>query len=250
MFHKEKLINETPTTEETLTFLVTAATAFELCGVFEILPSELKNLADGALYDFSFQEKKLTALITGVGTINTALHLTKALMQKKYAGVIHLGIAGSYKKDIFPLATCCYIEKEIWAEYGIMQENNCASATDFPMPCVRLEKEHFSSTLINDVERNMQILKLHMPKNKVQASALTLNAVSASEKRACLLEKEFSADIEIMEGFATAQTCKYFDTPYIHIRAISNIAGVRDKKQWQISEALSSLKEQISLLFA
>ena len=54
-------------------------------------------------------------------------------------------------------------------------------------------------------------------------------------------EKRFQthgALAENMEGSAIAQVCFLFDVPFLECRGISNIAGIRDKKHWDLDLAV------------
>lgn len=55
------------------------------------------------------------------------------------------------------------------------------------------------------------------------------------------LKKKHLADLESMEGAVVAYTCIMSRTPLIMLKSVSNIAGVRDKSQWDIPKALSNL---------
>ena len=55
-----------------------------------------------------------------------------------------------------------------------------------------------------------------------------------------------------MEGAAIAQVCAIYNIPVFEIRGISNIAGIRDKRRWNLSLASENCQkagmELISLL--
>ena len=52
-----------------------------------------------------------------------------------------------------------------------------------------------------------------------------------------------NAAAEDMEGFAVATACVLAEVPLVIIRGISNAAGIRDKKFWQIEKAMRSVAE-------
>jgi futalosine hydrolase len=66
---------------------------------------------------------------------------------------------------------------------------------------------------------------------------VTVSAVSGSQKRARELEGRFNAVCENMEGAAIAQVCTLYKIPVSEIRGISNIAGIRDKRKWDLQLA-------------
>ena len=82
---------------------------------------------------------------------------------------------------------------------------------------------------------------------KIKSGAfVTVSAASGSAQRAKELERRFSAVCENMEGAAIAQVCAIYKLPMFEIRGISNTAGVRDKRRWDIQ--LASLNCQKAVL--
>ena len=51
-----------------------------------------------------------------------------------------------------------------------------------------------------------------------------------------------------MEGAAIAQLCALYNVPFLEIRGISNIAGIRDKRKWNLK--LASQNSQTAALEA
>jgi len=48
-----------------------------------------------------------------------------------------------------------------------------------------------------------------------------------------------------MEGAAFHYVCLQQHIPFIQIRSISNIVGVRDKNKWKMKEAIESLNKKL-----
>jgi futalosine hydrolase len=67
---------------------------------------------------------------------------------------------------------------------------------------------------------------------------LTVGMVSGDLETANKRFQDYAAMVENMEGSAIAQACFLFDVPCLECRGISNIAGVRDKKQWDLKLAI------------
>ena len=55
----------------------------------------------------------------------------------------------------------------------------------------------------------------------------------------------FLPSIESMEGAYVHYVCIKENIPFIHLRAISNYVGERDKSQWQIKLAINNLHSNI-----
>jgi futalosine hydrolase len=76
---------------------------------------------------------------------------------------------------------------------------------------------------------------------------VTVSAVSGSPARARILANRYRALCENMEGGAVAQVCLRYRVPFLEIRGLSNRAGDRNKKRWQLSKALNN--SQRALLY-
>jgi futalosine hydrolase len=74
---------------------------------------------------------------------------------------------------------------------------------------------------------------------------VTVSAASGSTRRAKEIERRFSAICENMEGAAIAQTCMIYNMPMFEIRGISNTAGVRDKRRWDMELASLNCQEAV-----
>ena len=76
----------------------------------------------------------------------------------------------------------------------------------------------------------------HLPAARgATCSVCTGTAATAS------LRESTGAQIETMEGAAWALVAQRRAIPFCQIRAISNLAGVRDRASWRIHEALTAL---------
>ncbi|MEX2502149.1 MAG: hypothetical protein WD336_07220, partial [Trueperaceae bacterium] len=51
--------------------------------------------------------------------------------------------------------------------------------------------------------------------------------------------------IESMEGAGVALACLLAGVPFVEIRGVSNVAGVRDKRAWQVRDALRAAAEAV-----
>ena len=53
-----------------------------------------------------------------------------------------------------------------------------------------------------------------------------------------------------MEGFAVAAACEMHSVPWFIVRGISNLAGDRDKDNWQFDRALQKAAERVDRILA
>ena len=73
---------------------------------------------------------------------------------------------------------------------------------------------------------------------------LTVFGASATAAEAQQLRKRFpDSGAEDMEGFGVAAAAKLANIPLTIVRGISNEAGIRDKNEWKIKQALEAANE-------
>lgn len=209
--------------------LVTAATQFELDGVSS-------RWREGS-------EKKHTIelLVTGLGSVATAYNLTKALSEDLYDLVINIGIAGSFS-DNHPVGTVVGVSRDCFADLGVVDKNGFKTA--FDMNLLSLNNIPFTEGWLDCSHLNSYSISKNLPKVK----ATTVNTVTGTNERAEELKKLFSADIEGMEGAAFFYVCICENIPFLQIRSISNMIGIRDKSKWNIPLALDNLGEALENL--
>ena len=177
--------------------------------------------------------------ITGVGVPSTIYHLQKRLHQADYGLVIQAGIAGTFNNTLL-LGQVVIVRQDTFADIGIEEKNEFTSIyhtafadkNEFPFEDGWLKNNH---ALINN--KNMQLV-----------NAVTINKVSDSELQKQQLIKNFSPDIETMEGAALHYICLQENIPFIQIRSISNEVGERDKTKWKMKEAVGNLGVELMKL--
>jgi futalosine hydrolase len=59
------------------------------------------------------------------------------------------------------------------------------------------------------------------------------------------MERRFNAICENMEGAAAAHVCAMYGIPMVEIRGISNIAGNRDRKKWDLKLAAENCQRVV-----
>ncbi len=187
------------------------------------------------------RRKGLFYLVTGIGIINSAIFLTKALLENKIKGVINLGIAGSFNEDRFPVGEVALVKEEIWGEFGV-KENKILSCKKLGFPLGILGKEKIWNRISLDPEKNKNKLGLRVNIKK-KAISLTVSTVTGDLEGEKILKENFSPDIENMEGFSLAWVCKLMNLPFLEIRVISNLVGEKRKETWNLKGALKKLKE-------
>jgi futalosine hydrolase len=234
--------------------LVAAATEMELSAALG-LKVEARQ---GKLFAASAHGRPVLALVTGIGVVNAALALGRALEQASAEGtgadgVICLGVAGSFDLAVQPLGSAWLVEREIWPEYGLLFSGQCAAdarGLGFSLNGSKAaEPDAIFERLDWDAPAEAATMGL-APGGLAYAASLTVSGVSADPERARALWERFGAGLENMEGFALAYGARLAGLPFAELRAVSNAVGARPPKDWDLPGALAALGSAAQRLLA
>ncbi|MBT6808807.1 MAG: futalosine hydrolase [Flavobacteriales bacterium] len=167
--------------------------------------------------------KSLPNLITGVGMVNTAINLTKELVENEYDIVVNIGVSGSFSSDIL-IGDVVEVVEDSFSEIGF---ENGVSFSEFSELNVKTSYEITGGTTLRKVK------------------SITVNTVHGNEKSIDEIVKTLNPDIESMEGAAVFQVCKKFKIPCVQIRSISNKVEIRNKENWNLELAISNLNKEV-----
>ncbi|MBT5858647.1 MAG: futalosine hydrolase [Flavobacteriales bacterium] len=167
--------------------------------------------------------KSLPNLITGVGMVNTAINLTKELVENEYDIVVNIGVSGSFSSDIL-IGDVVEVVEDSFSEIGF---ENGVSFSEFSELNVKTSYEINGKTTLRKVK------------------SITVNTVHGNEKSIDEIVKTLNPDIESMEGAAVFQVCKKFKIPCVQIRSISNKVEIRNKENWNLELAISNLNKEV-----
>ncbi|HEB54427.1 MAG TPA: futalosine hydrolase [bacterium] len=76
----------------------------------------------------------------------------------------------------------------------------------------------------------------------------TVSTCSGTDAASQRLRARTGADVETMEGAAVALVCRQFELPLLHVRAISNWTGDRDRGEWQLGAAVDAVQRAVRRL--
>ncbi len=190
--------------------LVAAATEFEIA---QLKKHKLTNC---------------TFLITGVGMVQTAFNLGKAL-SANYDFALQLGIAGSFNRNL-NLGDVVNVIEDSFSELGAEDGDTFLTADE-----IGLKAETIISN--NTAYKNEYLDAI--PK----VTGITVNTVHGNEKTIVAVFNQFHPYTESMEGAAFLLACKQAAIPCAQIRSISNYVERRDKSKWNISLAIDELNK-------
>jgi futalosine hydrolase len=179
-------------------------------------------------------------LVTGIGVPDTLFRLQKILHSGRYGCLIQAGVAGSFDTDIQPIGSVALVESDCFADIGF--EGNGQFEPLHESALYRAENpETESGWLINT---HPLLKNSGLP----TVRAITVNRVSDSSIQLGQMQKHFSPVLESMEGAALHLIGNRMQIPYLQLRSVSNRAGVRNKAEWNLPEALKNLHNELNRL--
>lgn len=202
--------------------------------VGEWMPSYLKV---NELYTSESQRMKLHFHQSGIGMLAASFSLTKLILEEKPDLVIQVGIAGSFNTK-YALGTVVVVKEETIGDLGVEEGGKWKDLFD-----MKLEKSSYhpfeKRKLPNQWLDKYNLLNLPL------VAGITVNEISTNSKRIEELSKKYLVDLESMEGAALHYVARETNTPFLQIRAISNLVGERDKAKWKMGEAIGLLNDTI-----
>lgn len=175
---------------------------------------------------------------SGIGKVNTALALATYATAHLVKRALLFGIAGSYEGSGLEIGHAALASAEIQADLGLaqggMQAMGFATLEHSGVPYYNRFPldQAFSQQLAQATK-----LSLHL--------FLTRDLVADNPQEAQRLAATHGAVLENMEGAAFAQGCLRLGIAGAQLRSVSNAAGIRDKSQWRIGEAIEALEAYV-----
>jgi len=163
-------------------------------------------------------------LVTGVGMVNTAIHLTEELLKNKYDVVLNMGVAGSFS-EYFKIGDVVEVVEDIFSEIGFENGSRFEGFSDFEIVT------NYSVAGKTDLQK---------------VRGISVNTVHGNEKSINEIVKRLNPDVESMEGAAVFKVCKKFAVTCMQIRAISNKVEKRNKENWDMHLAIKNLNDKVA----
>lgn len=205
--------------------LICAATQKEI----EPLVSFLKQQPQG-------NNHTIRLLVTGVGGLATAYHVTKEILARRPDYVLQAGIAGSFQQTVIS-GRVVFVFEEILGDLGVIENEGWQDVFD-----LGLQADEFPFTekkLINPYCEDWKTFGLPFVRS------LSVNEINTNAGRLKLLNEKYTPVIESMEGGAFHYVCLHEKIPFMQLRAISNQVGERNKADWKMEEAIDNLNTEL-----
>jgi len=218
--------------------LIVAATDHELAPLVERLgePREVAGRWNAARRGrLAGREVVLQAL--GVGKANTAAGLALAIDGFRPRAVVQVGIGGAYLGSFLSVGLAMWADVDLELDVGVATGHGWADLDALGVPLLPPRP--------GETARGREIATDAALTRTVAASSglprgrfATLDAVTADIDRGAALQARFDVSIESMEGAAAAAVARRLGVPFAEVRAVSNIAGERDKSRWDLRGAI------------
>jgi futalosine hydrolase len=173
------------------------------------------------------KRENISFAVCGVGIVATIYNLSRLQLRNGgYDMVVNVGIAGTYSSAL-SLGQAVAVQREYFDNFGMETANG-----DF---------NPFSGYNLNCPHLHDYDLLQSLP----QVYDLTVSLLTERKATVELRRATFAADIETMEGAAFFYVCLRENVPFIELRGISNLVGIRDKSQWETVLALENLTKVV-----
>jgi len=171
-------------------------------------------------------------LVTGVGPIEAAASLSRALAQSAYALVINAGVAGAFGEATIGEGV---VVAEEFMEIGL----ETGAPLALPDGARVVDRAASELTLVDRlVERGFRSVR-----------GMTVSRVTATDESAQRLAA-YGAEIETMEGFAALRAAEIAGVPAIEVRGISNFARDRSQSRWDLAAGIKGLENVLGVLLS
>ncbi|HWF08513.1 MAG TPA: futalosine hydrolase [Bryobacteraceae bacterium] len=184
--------------------------------------------AEGALL-----RPHVSVVCTGVGAVNAAWALSRYLDRETVNAIVVCGIGGAYPGSRLQIGDVVCAESECYGDLG----------ADSPQGFLDMRALGFP--LVSTPEPVYNVLPIQIFPVARRARFVTVNTCTGSDEAAAKMVARTGGAVESMEGAAIAHVGALAGIPVGEIRAISNIAGNRDRGAWRVKEAAVTAQEAL-----
>lgn len=220
--------------------LLVSATSIEVEPFIKNLT--FKQHKKNQIESYVYKGFNIDVLVTGVGMVATAFRMGKVLTEEKYDVAINAGIAGSFNREILR-GEVVNVISDRFSEMGAESGEKFLSLIDLKL----IEEDFFPSC--GDELINESVFKSNHLQSIRQVCGITVNTVHGCESHIQKVVERFHPDVESMEGAAFLYACLHEKLKCLQLRSVSNYVENRNKSEWKIPFAISSLNETLLKLF-
>lgn len=171
-------------------------------------------------------------LVTGVGAVEAAAAVARALALRRYALVVNAGIGGAFDGA---------------ARVGdgvVVSEDGFELDLEDGRPIALPDGDRVVDTVRSDPELVRRLTACGF----AAVRGITVARVTASDATAARLARR-GAQVESMEGFAVLRACELAGVAAVGLRGISNRVGARERSGWDFAAGIAGLTRVVEVLF-
>lgn len=172
-------------------------------------------------------------IVTGVGPVNAAIAVTRAMADGNPRQILVCGIGGSYPNSGLQVLDVACAEMECYGDLGASTPSGFLDMKALGFPLVG-----GATPIYNEVP--MQIF----PAGR-RAKFVTVTTCTGTAHAARLIEARTGGAVENMEGAAVAHVAYLYGVPAGEVRGISNMVTDRDTSAWRIKDAAVAAQEVV-----
>ena len=180
---------------------------------------------EGAGLPASIAGRALRLVETGVGPVNAAFALTRALSAAPADAVLVCGVGGAYPGSGLEPGEVVCASSETYGDLGAESPDGFLDmqALGFPIGPFTLN--------LFPVERRVPFV--------------TCSTCTGTDARAAEIERRTGGAVESMEGAAIVHVATLMGVRVGEVRGISNRAGLRDRASWRLDEAAAAARKAL-----
>jgi futalosine hydrolase len=174
--------------------------------------------------------RQVAIVETGVGPVNAAFAVTRALLAARPAMVIACGVGGAYPASGLTIGDVVCAESETYGDLGAES------------PAGFLDMQALGFPVIDGSPPLYNRLPLDLFPAPRRAPFVTCSTCTGTDAQARAIVARTGGAVESMEGAAIVHVARLLRVPVGEIRGISNIAGLRDRDSWRIEDAAAAAR--------
>jgi len=237
---------------------ILSSMAFESAMVLDSFKNIRKtNIAKKAVYKGRVSGANAVLINTGIGKVNAAHSVTCIIEHFPVKCVINMGVGGAYPGSGLKKGDIAVAIKEVCGDEGVITEEGWKGIRETGIPLLQTgRKKYFNEfPLDKDLVKKALNSAKHLtqinpapekPRYGMKSGTfVTAQSTTGTYERAVELQRRFNAICENMEGAAVAHVCAAYKIPVLEIRGISNTAGERDRRKWDLKLASENCQEAV-----
>lgn len=213
---------------------ICAATEREILPFIQLLLGQKKSNYENAT---KYGSIEIFILITGVGSVATAVKCTKLIHSQDIDLTINAGIAGSFNREL-NIGDTCMVVRDRFGDLGTSHADGTFSDI-YDMGLEDANNVPFQDGWLRPSPSQ------YIPNRWLEVSGVTVNKVTGHAQAIEEISNKYQADIESMEGAGFFYATMLAGVDALQLRTISNYVTPRDKNLWNIPLAIENLNKEL-----